>query len=53
MRGFPGGPVVNNLPANAGDTGLIPGLGKYHMPQSTKSLPPQLVLFLLVTINIK
>ena len=28
---FPGGTVVNNLPANAGDTreaGLIPGLGR-------------------------
>ena len=28
---FPGGAVVNNLPANAGDTreaGLIPGLGR-------------------------
>ena len=24
--GFPGGSVVKNLPANAGDTGLIPGL---------------------------
>ena len=24
--GFPGGAVVKNLPANAGDTGLIPGL---------------------------
>ena len=23
--GFPGGAVVNNLPANAGDAGLIPG----------------------------
>ena len=23
--GFPGGPVVENLPANAGGTGLIPG----------------------------
>ena len=22
---FPGGPVVKNLPGNAGDTGLIPG----------------------------
>ena len=22
---FPGGPVVKNLPANAGDVGLIPG----------------------------
>ena len=25
---FPGGPVVKNLPTNAGDMGLIPGLGK-------------------------
>ena len=24
FRNFPGGPVVENLPANAGDTGLIP-----------------------------
>ena len=30
-EGFPGGPVVKNQPANAGDTGLIPGLGKSHM----------------------
>ena len=27
-RGFPGGSVVKNLPANAGDTGSIPGLGR-------------------------
>ena len=26
--GFPGGLVVKNLPANAGDSGLIPGLGR-------------------------
>ena len=26
--GFPGGSVVKNLPANAGDVGLIPGSGK-------------------------
>ena len=25
---FPGGSVVKNSPANAGDTGLIPGLGR-------------------------
>ena len=31
---FPGGTVVKNLPANAGDTGLSPGPGKSHMPQS-------------------
>ena len=33
-RGFPGGAVVENLPANAGDTGLSPGLGRSHMPRS-------------------
>ena len=27
FRGFSGGSVVKNLPANAGDSGLIPGLG--------------------------
>ena len=27
-KGFPGGSVVKNLPANAGDVGLIPGSGR-------------------------
>ena len=27
FRDFPGGPVVKNLPFNAGDMGLIPGQG--------------------------
>ena len=31
---FPGGAVVKNPPANAEDTGLIPGPGRSHMPQS-------------------
>ena len=26
-RDFPGGPVVKNLPSNAGDAGSIPGQG--------------------------
>ena len=34
-EGFPGGAVVKNLPANAGDTGLSPGLGRSHMPRSS------------------
>ena len=34
-RDFPGGPVVKNPPANAGDTGSIPGLGRSHMPRSS------------------
>ena len=31
---FPGGAVVKNLPANAGDTGSGPGPGRSHMPRS-------------------
>ena len=32
--GFPGGAVVENLPADAGDTGSSPGPGRSHMPRS-------------------
>ena len=28
---FLGGSVIKNLPANAGDMGLIPALGRSHM----------------------
>ena len=31
FRDFPGGAVVKNLPANAGDKGLSPGPGRSHM----------------------
>ena len=31
---FPGGTVVKNSPANAGDVGSIPGLGRSHMLRS-------------------
>ena len=31
---FPGGAVVKNPPANAGDMGSSPGPGRSHMPQS-------------------
>ena len=31
---FPGGAVVKSPPANAGDMGSIPGLGRSHMPRS-------------------
>ena len=33
-RGFPGSAVVESLPANAGDMGSRPGLGRSHMPRS-------------------
>ena len=35
MREFPGGPVVGNPPANAGDRGSIPGPGRSHVPRSS------------------
>ena len=34
FQDFPGGAVVKNLPANAGDTGSSPGPGRSHMPRS-------------------
>ena len=33
-KGFPGGAVVESLPANAEDTGSSPGLGRSYMPRS-------------------
>ena len=42
-RGFPGGAVVESLPANAGDTGSSPGLGGSHMPRSNWAREPQLL----------
>ena len=43
MRDFPGGAVVESLPAIAGDTGSSPGLGGSHMPQSNWAREPQLL----------
>ena len=36
---FPGGPVVRNLPSNAGNLGLIPGRGT-KIPHATGQLSP-------------
>ena len=41
--GFPGGPLIKNLPANAGDKGSIPGAGRSHMPWSNEACAPQLL----------
>ena len=41
FRDFPGGAVVKNPPANAGDRGSIPGLGRSHMPRSNQTCAPQ------------
>ena len=43
LGGFPGGAVVENLPANAGDMGSSPGLGGFHMPRSNWAREPQLL----------
>ena len=43
VQGFPGGAVVENLPANAGHTGSSPGLGRSHMPRSNSAREPQLL----------
>ena len=41
--GFPGGTMVKNPPANAGDMGLSPGPGRSHMLQSNSARAPQLL----------
>ena len=43
IGGFPGGTVVENLPANAGETGSTPGLGGSHMPRSNWARELQLL----------
>ena len=35
LRDCPGGPLLKNLPVNAGDNGLTPGPERFHM-QATK-----------------
>ena len=36
QQGFPGGTVVKNPPANAGDTGSSPGPGRSHIKNKIK-----------------
>ena len=43
LWGFPGGAAVENLPANAGDTGSSPGLGGSHVPWGNWAREPQLL----------
>ena len=40
-RGFPGGSVVKNLPANAGDMRLIPGPGTFGEGNGTLVFLPE------------
>ena len=41
-RDFPGGTVVKNLPANAGNMGSSPGPGRSHVPRRTPRAAEQL-----------
>ena len=44
VGGFPGGPVVKNLPADVGDTGSIPSSGRFpHALQGDEAHAPQLL----------
>ena len=42
-KGFPGGAVVKNPPASAGDAGSSPGLGRSHMLRSDQARVPKLL----------
>ena len=37
---FSGGPMVKNMPSNAGDMGSIPDLGRFHMLPDNKACVP-------------
>ena len=41
--GFPGGAVLESPPADAGDTGSCPGLGRSHVPWSGWAREPWLL----------
>ena len=43
FQDFPGGAVVKNPPANAGNKGSTPGLGRSHMLWSNQACEPQLL----------
>ena len=50
-KGFPGGTVVKNPPANAGDTrdtGSIPGSGRFHGIENSQTLLKQLSTHTLI-----
>ena len=49
-RDFPGGPVVKNLPYNAGDMGLIPGQGT-KIPHAAGQLSPRATTTELVRLS--
>ena len=47
--GFSGGSVVKNWSVNAGDTGLLPDLGRCHMTQSNEACVSQILSLCFTT----
>ena len=47
---FPGGPVVKNMPSNAGERGLIPGWGT-KIPHAARQLSPNATTTELANFN--
>ena len=43
LKGFSGGSGVKYLPANAGGTGSVPDLERFHMPRRNEARVPQLL----------
>ena len=43
IRNFPSGPVVKNPPANAGDPGSVPGLGRFRVQWGNQAHALQLL----------
>ena len=43
VEDFPSGTVDENPHVNARDTGSIPALGRFHVPQNNKAHEPQLL----------
>ena len=40
IQDFPGGAVIENPPANTGNMGSIPGLGRSHLLRNNKACAP-------------
>ena len=53
VLGFPGGAVVKNPPANAGDTGSSPGPGRSHIKKKKKRKKKQVLFSLLVVSHLE
>ena len=51
VQGFSGGSVVKNPADNAGDMGLMPGLGRSYILQSSEAYVPRLLSACAITVE--